>query len=106
MTGAPEVFSYDATTRSLRDVRWTGTGWAFMTLDGAWSTLAGHTADAVGTASSAVEIGGQPMVFYSDATTGSLRVAWRTGGTWRFDDARRTRIDARREHRRPRRRTR
>jgi len=82
--GSPEVFSHDATTGSLRDARWTGTAWTFLTLDGAGSALPGHISDDVGTASSAVEIGGQPTVFYSDATTGSLRVAWRSGGAWQL----------------------
>src|SRR5450756_2511515 len=85
VAGSPEVFSADATAGSLRDARWTGTAWDFTTLDGAGSALPGHTSDDVGTASSAVEIGGQPMVFYSDATTGSLRAAWRSGGGWRFE---------------------
>jgi len=85
VTGSPEVFSYDVTARSLRDARWTGTAWDFTTLDGAGSVLPGHTSDDVGTASSAVEIGGRPMVFYQDATTGSLRAAWRSGGAWRFE---------------------
>jgi hypothetical protein len=84
VTGSPEVFSYDATSRSLRDARGTGPGGDFTTLDGPGSTLPGHIADNVGTASSAVEIGRQPMVFYADSTTGSLRVAWRSGGSWRF----------------------
>jgi hypothetical protein len=84
VTGSPEVFSYDATTGSLRDARWTGTAWDFATIDGRGSTLPGHTSNDVGTASSAVEIGGQPMVFYADTTTGSLRLAWRSDGTWRF----------------------
>ena len=85
VTGSPEVFSYDAATGSLRDARSTATGWDFTTLDGRGSTLPGHTSNTVGTASSAVEIDGQPMVFYSDATTGSLRVAWRSADTWRFE---------------------
>lgn len=85
VTGSPEVFSYDATTGSLRDARWTGTVWDFTTLDGPGSTLPGHTTDHVGASSSAVEIGGQPMAFYSDTTAGSLRVAWRTGGSWQFE---------------------
>ena len=84
VSGSPEVFSYEATAGSLRDARWTGTAWTFLTLDGAGSALPGHISDDVGTASSAVEIGGQPTVFYSDATTGSLRVAWRSGGAWQL----------------------
>jgi hypothetical protein len=82
--GTPEAFYYDASGGSLRDARWTGTRWAFTTIDGSGSTLAGHTPGDVGRAASAVEIDGQPMVFYSDATTGSLRAAWRSGGRWRF----------------------
>jgi hypothetical protein len=85
VAGSPEVFSHDATSGSLRDTRWTGTAWTFLTLDGAGSALPGHTSDDVGTASSTVEIGRRPTVFYSDVTSGSLRVAWRSGGTWRLE---------------------
>ena len=83
--GLIDAFSYDATAGSLRDARWTGTRWVFTTIDGSGSTLAGHTSDDVGTVASAVEIDGQPMVFYSDTTTGSLRAAWRSGAGWRFE---------------------
>ena len=85
VAGAPEAFYYDASAGSLRDARWTGTRWAFTVIDGTGSTLSGHTAGHVGAAVSAVEINGQPMVFYSDATTGSLRAAWRSGGTWQLE---------------------
>ena len=85
VSGAPEAFYYDSSAGSLRDGRWTGTRWVFTTIDGPGSTLAGHTPDNVGRAASAVEIDGQPTVFYSDATTGSLRTAWRSGGSWRFE---------------------
>jgi hypothetical protein len=82
--GAPDAF-YDAGAGSLRDASWSGTRWVYTTVDGAGSTLPGHTSDTVGGASSAVEIDGRPMVFYSDATDGSLRVAWRSGGGWRLE---------------------
>jgi Putative Ig domain len=87
INGAPDAFYYDSSTRSLRDALWTSGGWVFSTLDGSSSKLAGHTSDNVGEASSAVVIDGGPMVFYSDATTNSLRAAWRTGstGSWRFE---------------------
>ena len=85
VAGAPEAFYYDASAGSLRDARWTGARWVFTTIDGSGSTLAGPAPGDVGGAASAVEIGGQPMVFYSDATTGSLRAAWRSGGTWRVE---------------------
>jgi hypothetical protein len=88
VNGSPDAFAYDSSTRSLRDVQWRGDGWAFATLDGSSSTLAGHTGDVVGQVSSAVEIDGGPMVFYSDSTANSLRAAWRTGGStgsWRFE---------------------
>ena len=84
VAGAPDAFYYDAAAGSLRDARWTGARWVFTTIDGSGSTLAGHTLGNVGRAASAVEIDGQPMVFYSDTTTGSLRVAWRSGASWRF----------------------
>lgn len=86
VAGSPETFYYDASAGSLRDARWTGTEWAFTTIDGTGSTLAGHTTGTVGGASSAVEIDGAPMVFYSDATAGSLRVAWRSSaGGWHLE---------------------
>jgi hypothetical protein len=85
VAGTPEAFYYDSSAGSLRDARWTGTRWAFTTIDGSGSTLAGHTSGQVGRAASAVEIDGQPMVFYSDASTGSLRAAWRSGGRWRLE---------------------
>ncbi len=85
VTGSPDAFYYDSSAGSLRDARWTGTRWVFTTIDGSGSTLAGHTSGNVGRAASAVEIDGQPMVFYSDTTTGSLRAAWRSGGSWRFE---------------------
>jgi Putative Ig domain len=88
INGSPDAFSYDSSTRSLRDARWTSGGWVFTTLDGSSSTLAGHTDGDVGAAASAVEIDGGPMVFYSDSTTNSLRAAWRAGGSagsWRFE---------------------
>jgi hypothetical protein len=85
VAGLPEAFSYDAAAGSLRDARWTGARWVFTTIDGSGSTLAGHTSDNVGRAASAVEIDGQPMVFYSDTTTGSLRAAWQSGASWRFE---------------------
>ncbi|MGD0705417.1 MAG: Ig domain-containing protein [Trebonia sp.] len=84
VTGSPDAFYYDSAAGSLRDARWEGSRWVFTTIDGAGSVLAGHTAGNVGRAASAVEIDGQPMVFYPDATTGSLRAAWRSGGSWRF----------------------
>jgi hypothetical protein len=84
VAGSPDAFYYDSSAGSLRDARWTGTRWVFTTIDGSGSALAGHTSGNVGRAASAVEIDGQPMVFYSDATTGSLRAAWRSGGSWRF----------------------
>jgi Putative Ig domain len=85
VAGMPEAFSYDSSAGSLRDARWTGTRWDLTTIDGSGSALAGHTSGQVGRASSAVEIDGQPLVFYSDATTGSLRAAWRSGGRWRLE---------------------
>jgi hypothetical protein len=88
VNGAPDAFYYDSTTGSLRDAQWTTAGWDFSTLDGSGSTLAGHTSEVVGRASSAVEIDGGPMVFYADTTADSLRAAWRTGGStgsWRFE---------------------
>jgi hypothetical protein len=39
----------------------------------------------VGRTASAVVIDGGPMVFYSDATTASLRHAWWTSDGWQFE---------------------
>ena len=88
INGSPDAFYYDSSAKSLRDAQWTSRGWVISTLDGSSSTLAGHTDGAVGQASSAVEIDGGPMVFYSDSSTHSLRAAWRAGGatgSWRFE---------------------
>ena len=88
VNGSPDAFYFDSSTGSLRDARWRSDGWTFAALDGSSSTLAGHTDGVVGQVSSAVEIDGGPMVFYSDSTTNSLRAAWRTGGatgSWRFE---------------------
>jgi len=88
VNGTPDAFYYDSSTRSLRDALWTNGGWAFATIDGSSSTLAGHTDDAVGQTASAVEVDGGPMVFYSDATSHSLRYAWRadgSAGAWRYE---------------------
>ena len=43
VNGAPDAFYYDSSTGSLRGAQWTADGWAFSTLDGSASTLAGHT---------------------------------------------------------------
>ena len=43
VNGTPDAFYYDSSTGSLRDALWTSAGWAFTTLDGSSSTLAGHT---------------------------------------------------------------
>jgi hypothetical protein len=88
VNGAPDAFYYDSSTGSLRDAQWTSGRWVIAALDGSSSTLAGHTSDVVGRASSAVVIDGGPMVFYSDSTTDSLRAAWRADGAsggWRFE---------------------
>ncbi len=57
--GGPMVFYSDSTTHSLR-AAWradgSGGSWRFETLDGPGSTLAGHTADYVGTAISAAVV--------------------------------------------------
>jgi hypothetical protein len=88
VNGSPDAFYYDSSTGSLRDAQWRSDGWTFAALDGSSSTLTGHTDGVVGHASSAVEIDGRPMVFYSDSTTNSLRAAWRADGStgsWRFE---------------------
>ena len=81
----PTVFYSDATTGSLRVAWRSGGSWRLETLDGPGSTLAGHTGDHVGAAVSAVVVAGEPGVFYSDATSASVRYARRTGSGWQLE---------------------
>src|SRR3984957_11825163 len=86
--GGPMVFYSDSTSHSLRAAwRTHGTtgGWRFETLDGPGSTLAGHTADHVGTAISAAVVAGEPEVFYYDSSSASLRWARLTSAGWQFE---------------------
>jgi hypothetical protein len=86
--GGPMVFYSDSSTGSLR-AAWRADGstgsWRFETLDGPSSTLFGHTADHVGSAISAVVVGGEPQVFYYDASAASLRWARRTAAGWQLE---------------------
>ena len=84
VAGEPEVFYYDASSASLRWARLTGAGWQFETLDGPGSTLYQHTWHHVGSALSAVVVGGAPQVYYYDSTAGALHRAWRNGSRWFF----------------------
>lgn len=84
VAGEPEVFYYDASSASLRWARLTGAGWQFETLDGPGSTLYQHTWHHVGSALSAVVVGGAPQVYYYDSTAGALHRAWRSGSRWFF----------------------
>jgi len=79
------VFYSDATTGSLRAAWRSGGGWRFETLDGPGSTVPGHTADHVGSAVSAVVAGGEPAVFYYDATDASVRFARETASGWQLE---------------------
>jgi Putative Ig domain len=85
INGSPDAFYYDSSTGSLRDALWASDGWTLTTLDGPSSTLAGHTADHVGSAISAVVVAGEPEVFYDDATSASLRWARLTAAGWQFE---------------------
>ena len=83
--GRPQAYYHDTSTGALHRAWWNGARWLFLTIDGSSSLLAGHTADQVGTAVSATLGGGQPQVFYSDATRQSLRHAWLTASGWLFE---------------------
>jgi hypothetical protein len=82
--GNPHVFYYDGSSGNLRHAWWSGTTWGFETLDGAGGAN-GRTDGNVGILTSAVMFGGNPHVFYYDATNGNLRHAWWSGTTWGFE---------------------
>ena len=75
------VFYYDATLGSLRQATATS-AWAFQYVDGNGSTATGHTTDNVGQFAATVLDNSQPVVFYYDATKGSLRIATLNGASW------------------------
>lgn len=61
-----------------------GTGWSFETLDGAGGSDGRINAD-VGWDIDATSDATSLHVFYSDATSGNLRHAWKTSGSWGFE---------------------
>ena len=76
-TGQPHVWYYDVANGDLRHAWWTGSGWAFETLDGA-----GPSGPNVGQYAAVTLYRGQPHVFYYDATNTDLRHAWWNGARW------------------------
>ena len=84
--GTPHAFYRDSQHGTLRHAWWTGSKWAFETLDGDNpATNVSHTGGDVGTDVKAVIFAGQPHVFYYDVTNGDLRHAWWTGARWAFE---------------------
>jgi hypothetical protein len=83
--GYLHVFNYDGTTGSLRHEWWDGARWHFETLDGAASTVPGHTADSVGVLSAVIVFDGQLHVFTADNTTAALRHEWWDDARWHFE---------------------
>ncbi|GEM_PF-1177654 len=75
-SGLPHVFYYDVTARGLRHAWWTGAHWSFETLDGQVVGPNERTADDVGQYGAVTLYGGQPHVWYYDATYGYLRHTW------------------------------
>lgn len=85
--GTPQVFYQElGAVTKLRHAWWAGQFWAFETLDGAGNNAAtGATGNNVGADIAAGVLNGQPMVWYRDTTSQSLRHAFWTGASWRFD---------------------
>jgi hypothetical protein len=83
--GRSQAWYTDATSGGLRHAWWTGQVWQFETLDGAGSSLPGHTTDQLGGTVAVTLSGGQPQAFYRDVTSGGLRHAWWTGQVWQFE---------------------
>ena len=85
----PHVFYYDVTNGNLRHGWWNpvAVAWSFEDFDGHTNTGYRLNAD-VGRNPTALVIGGQPHVFYYDATGGNLRHAWWNTGTssWSFEN--------------------
>ena len=66
--GQVHVFTFDATTGSLRHEWWDGARWHFETLDGTGSTWPRHTTDNVGLDNVAIIFANQLHVFNFDDT--------------------------------------
>ena len=83
--GQPQDFYWDSASGSLRHAWYSGR-WNTETLDGRGSGYAGaRTTDVVGQYAATVVYAGQLHVWYRDDTAGTLRHAWWTGTTWRFE---------------------
>jgi hypothetical protein len=83
--GQLQVFTYDATTSSLRHDWWDGSRWQFEVLDGSGSLYPGHTTDKVGIDIAVTVYAGQLQVYSHDASLGSLRHVWWDGRRWNFE---------------------
>ena len=67
-----------ALSATLRHAWYTATGWRFETFDGAGGVVGQRSANVPANAPAVITIGGAPVVAYSSADTGALRVAeWR-----------------------------
>jgi hypothetical protein len=95
-SGQLHVFTYDATTGSLRHDFWDAAGWHFETLDGPGSPWPGHTTNAVGSpgTNAVIVYKGQLHVFATERISdpsssvgyyGDLRHDWWEGGRWHFE---------------------
>ena len=83
-TGTPHTWYYDATNGNLRHGWWTGQQWRFETLDGDVANAGRVTGD-LGRHPTVVLYGGQPHVWYQDASQGALRHAWWSGTRWSYE---------------------
>jgi PKD repeat protein len=79
--GQFQSFYGDRSFKSLAHSWWDGARWNLETLDGAGR----NTTDDVGANVTAMQYGAQIQLFYSDATTHTLRHAWWDGTRWNVE---------------------
>ncbi|MCZ7531773.1 MAG: hypothetical protein M5U31_16420 [Acidimicrobiia bacterium] len=70
------MFYLDSSAKDLRRASWTGSAWAFETLDGQSVGPNGRTNEAVGQYNAVVIYNGGPHVFYHEDLNNYLRHAW------------------------------
>ena len=88
LNGGLQLYYYDFTHHTLRHA-WSpnGTSWNFEHLDGASSTIPGHSTSWVGkTPNAVVTPDGRLQLFYYDETLGNLRHAWADAAGWHFEN--------------------